>query len=222
MSETTIDRTDLERALLAIADPEKSYRYDLDRPAVRGGRLWATDGCIAAWIPTDRADDVERVGSDGITRPIKFPNMTFLLERQPTCWIPLAHCGEIDCETCHGVGQIEASECPDCRGNGKCDNCMGTGQNECCTCGSSVVCDDCRGNGRCPSCRGARIRGPAECPRCWNGIQVFFGVRCTRRWLRKVFDLQLLGPLEVGTTTDGNLAFRVGELEGVLMRSCGD
>lgn len=218
MTEETIERIDLERALLAIADPGRGKVYDLGEPVARGGRLWASDAAIAVWVPTDRPDDLVRTRADGSPEQIRFPDLTFLLERQPTSWFSLAHPGEIDCDECQGVGQLESGRCRACRGSGNCETCSGSGRDVCCCCDSVIPCVDCDGKGACANCRGCGLQGPTECPSCEDGPQDFFGVRCTRRWLRKVLDLQSLGPLEVGVTTDGNLAFRVGELEGVLSR----
>jgi len=126
---------------LALFCGTSGGRFDLDKPFIRDGWRWATDGWIVVRMPTTDADTEGR-----------YPKIESLFEGFPGCdhdwpdWpqspIRCRKCRTgkvlVACQTCNGEGEHECA-CGNLHGCGGCDGHGNvSGANDCLFCGGTA------------------------------------------------------------------------------------
>lgn len=128
---TTID-------LSKFCDPESS-RYSIQKPWVKNGYTYATDGRVL--VRVDTADEPDTVAEPG--SGLRFPKADDILPplaASESDWLPWPKVEP--CETCMASNKIPCIECDGhgecnlcrCKTPHECGNCDGTGSIDCETC----------------------------------------------------------------------------------------
>lgn len=186
---------------------EPGIRYDMTKPFIQAGKLYATDAAICVRMPTQWDDEPQS--------EIRLPPV----ERIPWrfhSWPKVERATVLNamdwCATCEGAGYLAFRECSECYGTGEGED----GWNECHLCnGAGKV-----GTTKCTTCHGTPyIPQPCLVHVQANGVDAFFA--------RKYWDkIQAIGGVEVvvreSVPTDLSspyelLGFRFDGGEGLLM-----
>lgn len=144
-----------------------SSRYDLSKPFVHDGVMYATDRRKAIRVQCPGEPDTPP--HETKKRPNVgeiFPDFSIYSEWQdfPPETAIVSEIG--DCPDCDGYGFTEFKDCPDCDG---------TGEDECFECGNVETCEECDGEGEI---------GSVKCTRCDKG-------KCLRE------DHVMFGPIKI-------------------------
>jgi hypothetical protein len=180
--------------LQPFTDSGASRRYALATPWYADGLAVATDGRIAAWMPSEPFEipcEGKRPGTAGLMR--EPDGLTY----QP---MPIFE----SCANCGGKGIVIRTECERCKGKGRephrCDC-------EYCT-QDDEECGDCDGKGKFTG-KDAKVECRCEYPR--------FSLGSHRYGLQYLHKIATMGPAEYAIERSGQLWFRAGKVTGTLM-----
>lgn len=168
------------------------FTYRWDTLQYVDGYAFASDGAIAAWLPSEPFDSKFRPGRDKVIKLFRDD-----LEFSPLEPLPL-------CLTCNGTGIEIIEECEECAGTGEVDH-----ECDCDLCTEEY--DDC------PECEGkGKFTGEdakSDCSECRERAIEIHGQRFAVLYLRKIAALG--DPLIA--VDDDKMHFRAGLVKGVLL-----
>jgi hypothetical protein len=201
---TKTDWAHLVPPIFAACVSTTSRRYALSAPFLRDGRLYATDGMIAVWMPWDGPWEHTAMG--------RIPDVSILFQGIREASIPLPSVDNEACEGCGGSRAVVERKCPNCAGGSR--NVV-----------SFCDCPHCTGAHSCSTCDGAGTLAARRCLEC-DGT----GVDDHRvpvliapdYWLARGYAalLRRFGVYRVHLPAKGSglaCGFRLGDIEGRLM-----
>lgn len=152
-------------ALKVFCDSDAS-RYCLAEPWSADGRIYATDGRIAAWAQSDIEVPQTIEG--------RRPKMQSVIDLDSPTGEPFP--GPPSCSKCDGSGVITTTVCDYCDGRMVCSECCGSGTEECHSCGHEHDCEECEGSGECSECSGTgQVKPFADRCKCISEIVTVLG-----------------------------------------------
>jgi hypothetical protein len=192
---TNIDR------LLPFCDGGASQRYALATPWFADGIAFASDGRIAAWMPSEPFE----IPCEG-----KRPNAWGIInQNMPTSlqWEPMPPLPEVTpCPKCNDAGFVIEERCTTCNGKGKVEHDCGC---EYCL-ENYEECPDCEGDGKFD---GEDAKVSCTCLTSDNAHVIAGG----KFSLRRLRNIAALGDGVVISREQCRLAFKCGEILGVLV-----
>ena len=186
-----------------FTNPNDPREY-VQKPFSFNGRSYATTNAVMVFKEGVFYDEMDiKFDPDEIVNKIKACIFSPLSK-------PFEIPEKIECKECKGSGKLTQTECEECEGEGVVCFSNDYSDYEC-------DCESCGGNGHM-----VIIGGDTNCTRC-NGTGQAFDIHARIEYGSSLFDAKYINliaheeNLEVGLLDNGALAFRVGEVMGIIM-----